>query len=59
MGYVAGQPFPLSMPMIPTLPPRIMWNKRLPPNHPATITTLRFYDCYSLYQGTGRAEQSD
>jgi hypothetical protein len=53
VGYVAGQPFPLIDSNDPYVATKVMWNNVFRP-----ITSddydLRFYDCYSLYQGTGQ-----
>ena len=52
VGYVAGQPFPLIDANDRDAATKIMWNNVFRP-----ITSddydLRFYDCYSLYQGKG------
>ena len=52
VGYVAGQPFPMIDANDQYVANKIMWNNVFRP-----ITSddydLRFYDCYSLYQGNG------
>jgi len=52
VGYVAGQPFPLVDSNDPDVGTKIMWNNVFRPII-SDDYDLRFYDCYSLYQGTG------
>jgi len=51
-GYVAGQPFPLIDSNDPDVAVKVMWNNVFRPII-SDDYDLRFYDCYSLYQGKG------
>jgi len=51
-GYVAGQPFPLIDANDPDVAVKVMWNNVFRPII-SDDYDLRFYDCYSLYQGKG------
>src|SRR5215472_8261215 len=52
VGYVAGQPFPLIDANDRDAATKIMWNNVFRPII-SDDYDLRFYDCYSLYQGKG------
>src|SRR5262249_51959709 len=52
VGYVAGQPFPLIDANDRDAASKIMWNNVFRPII-SDDYDLRFYDCYSLYQGKG------
>jgi len=52
VGYVAGQPFPLIDSNDPDVATKVIWNNVFRPII-SDDYDLRFYDCYSLYQGKG------
>jgi hypothetical protein len=52
VGYIAGQPFPLIDSNDPEVAEKVIWNNVFRPII-SDDYDLRFYDCYSLYQGTG------
>ncbi len=52
VGYIAGQPFPLIDSNDPNVATKVIWNNVFRPII-SDDYDLRFFDCYSLYQGSG------